>query len=99
MDQLGITYTPAVAGMFLWVDLSPLLATPTWEGEELLFEDMIREEKLVLTPGLSNHAESPGFFRICFAFNPLPNLREGMRRLESFVRRRKPEALPSPPPR
>jgi len=47
---------------------------------------MATEVKLVLTPGESNHADKPGYFRICYAFfHSVSVLEEGMRRLERFV--------------
>ena len=86
LDRLNIPYVGASAGMFIWVDLSCCLHGSGWEAEEDLFQSMVQDSKLVLTPGESNHADKPGYFRICYAFfHSIDVLVEGMRRLEGYV--------------
>jgi len=89
LEGLNVTFTKSIAGMFLWLNMSKLLETQdSWSAEENLFQALISEEKLVLTPGLSNHATSPGFFRLCFAFNSFESTAEGIMRLRRFIERR-----------
>lgn len=81
---MEIPYTPAVAGIFVWVDLRSLLPEPTWEGEKALWEALIEECGLLVTPGRSCHAASPGFFRFCYAAIPLPGVVQAAQRLQQF---------------
>ena len=35
LEKAGISYTPAVGAIFMWVDLRAALAKPTWEVKAL----------------------------------------------------------------
>jgi hypothetical protein len=56
LDAEGIPYTPAPAGMFLWVDLRAAFGgkAATWEDEQALWKCMVQQHKVVLTPGECN---------------------------------------------
>lgn len=68
LDAACIPYVPAMAGMFVWIDLRQYLQEKTWDGEALLWEKLCYEAKVILTPGSSCHATEPGYFRLCFAW-------------------------------
>ena len=70
LTEAGIPFTPAVAGMFVWVDLRQWLPQQSWEGEAALWKRVCDSCKVILTPGSSCFAEEPGFFRLCFAWVP-----------------------------
>ena len=83
----AIPYIPAVAGMFVWVDLRGFLPpqeTPgvnVWAHEERLFDLLMDEAKVVMTPGHAQGANEPGWFRLCFAWVTNEALVVGVRRL------------------
>ena len=79
---VGIPFTPAAAGMFVWIDLSAYLPENSWEGEARLWERVCDECKVILTPGSSCHAAGPGFFRLCFAWVPKEALVDAVDRIE-----------------
>jgi hypothetical protein len=59
-DAAGIPYTPAPAGMFLWVDLRAAFGNKqaTWQDEEALWNCMVQQHRVVLTPGECNEPMS-----------------------------------------
>jgi hypothetical protein len=56
LDAAGIPYTPAPAGMFLWVNLRAAFGSnqATWQDEEALWNCMAQQHRVVLTPGGCN---------------------------------------------
>jgi 1-aminocyclopropane-1-carboxylate synthase len=89
LTSAGIPFTPAVAGMFVWIDLSAYLPENTWEGEAKLWERVCDECKVILTPGSSCHAKDPGFFRLCFAWVPKDALVDAVDRIEKeFIQKK-----------
>lgn len=92
LDNLDIAFVMPAAGMFVWVDLFPLLqclASITGERpddlEAELHERLLDELHIVITPGASQHASRPGWFRICYASVPLSTLRSGMAQFSRWV--------------
>lgn len=82
LRSAGIPFTPAAAGMFVWIDLSAYLPEDTWEGEAKLWERVCEKCKVILTPGSACHAAAPGFFRLCFAWVPKEALVDAVDRIE-----------------
>jgi DNA-binding transcriptional MocR family regulator len=82
LTKAGIPFTPAVAAMFVWVDLRHLLAEPTSDAEWALWNTMVDDFKLLLTPGVTCHATEPGFFRMCYAWCPAEALPVAVARLQ-----------------
>jgi 1-aminocyclopropane-1-carboxylate synthase len=73
LTAAGIPFTPAVAGMFVWLDLGAAAfgnhsTAATWEDEAALWQRLMEGHRVVLTPGGACHAAEPGFFRMCFAW-------------------------------
>lgn len=85
LTKAGIPFTPATAGMFVWLDLKAWLKDQTWEAEWELFSKMAEEALVVLTPGKDCHAEEPGYFRLCFACMPREALTVAVERMERFL--------------
>lgn len=81
----GIPFTPARAGMFVWIDLRKWLQEASWDGERRLWTKLCDDAKLILTPGESCHANEPGFFRLCFAWMPKEALGEAVDRLKASL--------------
>ena len=87
LDAARIPFTPAVAGMFVWVDMRGWLpaGAPGWAGERELWAALCDECKVILTPGEACHAPEPGFFRLCFAWVPVEALQQAVERLRAFA--------------
>ncbi|KAJ8611287.1 hypothetical protein CTAYLR_004159 [Chrysophaeum taylorii] len=93
LTKLGLPFVPPLAGMFIFADLSSLLpllanggpAEDLWDLEAKMYADLVDNHHLVLTPGSSQHAKTPGWFRICYAYVQPDVLKVGMDRLEAYV--------------
>lgn len=82
LEAAGIPFTPAVAAMFVWVDMRQWLPEQSWEGEAELWQRVCDKCKIILTPGSSCHAAEPGFFRLCFAWVPREALEDALQRMK-----------------
>lgn len=51
LKEAGIPFVPAVGAMSVWMDLRGGLAEPTWQAERALWDAMVDDHKLILTPG------------------------------------------------
>lgn len=83
LEGKGIAYhRGGNAGLFLWIDLSPYLASfgkDEWEAEEALGMKFM-EKKVFLTPGKMLNSEKPGQFRIIFSQEE-DVVKEGLKRV------------------
>lgn len=85
LEEMVLPFVPAQAGMFVYVDFSGLLPSKTFEYEEELVNLMFQYARMVLTPGESQRDDSPGMFRICYAWVEPDVLEIGLERLSRFV--------------
>ncbi|XP_057968685.1 1-aminocyclopropane-1-carboxylate synthase-like [Malania oleifera] len=85
LAQVGIGCLKSNAGLFLWMDLRPLLKEATVEAETQLWHVIIDEVKLNVSPGSSFHCSEPGWFRVCFANMDDETVQIALRRIRSFV--------------
>ncbi|XP_054790608.1 1-aminocyclopropane-1-carboxylate synthase 7-like [Prosopis cineraria] len=76
------------AGLFCWMNLSPLLEKPTREGELELWNSILHEVRLNISPGSSCHCSEPGWFRVCFANMSEQTLEVALDRIHNFMDRR-----------
>ncbi|KAG6723451.1 hypothetical protein I3842_03G208100 [Carya illinoinensis] len=81
----GIECLKGNAGLFCWMNLSPLLQNQTREGELALWNSMLHEVKLNISPGSSCHCSEPGWFRVCFANMSEQTLQVAMERIHNFM--------------
>lgn len=58
---------PHSAGFFAWIDLSKHLAQQSNEGEMQLYEHLLDQARVNITPGQFFHSPKPGWFRLCYA--------------------------------
>ena len=104
LDRLRLPYLRPRYGMFLWCDFSSLLPLiigdgkrraysrdALFEAEAALYDALLNELRVVLTPGASQHAPEPGFFRICFAFVERDVLLVALAKFEAWVGRKRGE--------
>ena len=97
LRNAGIECLKGNAGLFCWMNLSPLLETRTREGEVALWKSILHEAKINISPGSSCHCSEPGWFRVCFANISEPTLEVALKRIHSFMDQRKTDAIQSPP--
>ena len=81
LDSAGIPYRPAEAAFFLICDFRAYLDTPTWEAEQALWQRILKEANVNLTPGAACRINEPGFFRLCYAAESGDAVREAITRL------------------
>ncbi|KAG2718247.1 hypothetical protein I3760_03G210300 [Carya illinoinensis] len=81
----GIECLKGNAGLFCWMNLSPLLQNQTREGELALWNSMLHEVKLNISPGSSCHCSEPGWFRVCFANMSEQTLQVALKRIHNFM--------------
>ncbi|XP_010267362.1 PREDICTED: 1-aminocyclopropane-1-carboxylate synthase 7 [Nelumbo nucifera] len=88
LRKAGIECLKGNGGLFCWMNLSPLLETPTREGELALWNSILHEVKLNISPGSSFHCSEPGWFRVCFANMSKQTLGVALKRINGFMEKR-----------
>ncbi|MED6156483.1 acetyl-CoA synthetase [Stylosanthes scabra] len=63
LAKVGIKCFQSNAGLFLWMDLRPLLKKQTFQEEMALWRVIIHKVKINVSPGSSFHCCEPGWFR------------------------------------
>ena len=91
LESVGIECLKGNAGLFCWMNLSPLLEKQTREGELELWNVILHEVKLNISPGSSCHCSEPGWFRVCFANMSEQTLEVALERIRNFMERMKKE--------
>ncbi|XP_039166362.1 1-aminocyclopropane-1-carboxylate synthase 7-like [Eucalyptus grandis] len=89
LRSAGIECLKGNAGLFCWMNLSPLLEKPTKEGELDLWRTMVHELKLNISPGSSCHCSEPGWFRVCFANMSEHTLEVALERIHKYMEQRR----------
>nr|XP_043617502.1 1-aminocyclopropane-1-carboxylate synthase 9-like [Erigeron canadensis] len=85
LQKSGIRCLKSNAGLFCWVDMRHLLRSQTFEGEMELWQKIVYDVKLNISPGSSCHCVEPGWFRVCFANMSKETLTLALQRVKSFV--------------
>lgn len=67
LKKLGINHFPSDSGIFTMIDLSNYLKEESKEAEMDLFNYLVDELKISITPGQFFGQKSYGFFRVCYA--------------------------------
>ncbi|XP_009629400.1 1-aminocyclopropane-1-carboxylate synthase 7-like [Nicotiana tomentosiformis] len=88
LRSAGIECLKGNAGLFCWMNLSQLLDKPTRECELELWNSILCEVKLNISPGSSCHCSEPGWFRVCFANMSEQTLEIALTRLHNFMQKR-----------
>ncbi|KAK2645427.1 hypothetical protein Ddye_020622 [Dipteronia dyeriana] len=91
LKSSGIECLKGNAGLFCWMNLSPLLEKPTREGELTLWDSILKQVKLNISPGSSCHCSEPGWFRVCFANMSEQTLEVALKRIHDFMQERERE--------
>ncbi|XP_052623358.1 1-aminocyclopropane-1-carboxylate synthase 3-like [Lactuca sativa] len=85
LKMIGIPCLRSNAGLFCWVDLRHLLSSNTFEAEFVLWNKILFDIRLNISPGASCHCSEPGWFRICFANVSEEMLYVSTQRMKAFV--------------
>ncbi|XP_019103032.2 1-aminocyclopropane-1-carboxylate synthase 7 isoform X2 [Beta vulgaris subsp. vulgaris] len=88
LRKAGIECLKGNGGLFCWMNLSPFLDEPTKESELALWNSIVHEVKLNISPGSSCHCSEPGWFRVCFANMSETTLEIALKRLNNFMEQR-----------
>ncbi|XP_075507835.1 1-aminocyclopropane-1-carboxylate synthase 7-like isoform X1 [Primulina tabacum] len=89
LKNAGIECLKGNAGLFCWMNLRPFLEEDTKEQELELWNLILHEVKLNISPGSSCHSSEPGWFRVCFANISEQTLDVALGRIQDFVEIRK----------
>jgi aspartate/methionine/tyrosine aminotransferase len=85
LDAGGIRHVPAEAGVFVLLDLRSHLAAPEWEAEHALWLRILEQARVNLTPGASCRVGEPGFFRLCYASQPVETVEAAVGRIARLL--------------
>lgn len=85
LQKAGIRCLPSNAGLYCWVDMRHLLRSKSFGGEMKLWQKIVYDVRLNISPGSSCHCNEPGWFRVCFANMTEETLTKAMQRIKSFV--------------
>ena len=83
LDSIGIDYYPSNSGIFTMIDLTPYMKEKTAQAEMELFNFLIDELKISITPGQFFGEKNYGFFRVCYA-KPNETLKSFLQRLSKL---------------
>lgn len=89
LRKIGIECLNGNAGLFCWMNMSPLLKEKTQEEELELWKLILSEVRLNISPGSSCHCDEPGWFRVCFANMSEETLQIALRRIQDFMEKRR----------
>jgi len=84
LDRMGLPYTNAYTGLFVWTDFRQLGIT-TFEDEKKLFLRLSNECKIICVPGKECGYHVPGFFRFVYPGLDLATQQVALSRLGKFV--------------
>lgn len=88
LRNAGIECLEGNAGLFCWMNLSPLLETNTRDCELELWTSILKELKLNISPGSSCHCSEAGWFRVCFANMSEQTLEIALNRIQVFMEKK-----------
>ncbi|XP_062208365.1 1-aminocyclopropane-1-carboxylate synthase 5-like [Phragmites australis] len=85
LARAGVPCLRGNTGLFVWMDMRRLLGEATVAGELRLWDRMLHEVKLNISPGSSCHCSESGWFRVCFANMSLATLDVALARMSRFM--------------
>ncbi|KAK6047368.1 hypothetical protein COOONC_15127 [Cooperia oncophora] len=84
LREIGLEFTPAVAGCFVMIDFRKHLRSQTFEAELSLWQSLC-DRGVMLTPGQHVLCPQPGWMRLVFSCSR-SELAEGLNRLRTFFK-------------
>jgi aspartate/methionine/tyrosine aminotransferase len=85
LESAHISYVAGDAGLFLLADFRPFMDKVSWEEEGRLWNRILDEANVNVTPGSACHVGEPGFMRICFATEPPDVVATAIERIGSIL--------------
>ncbi|MGL4858198.1 MAG: aminotransferase class I/II-fold pyridoxal phosphate-dependent enzyme [Enterobacteriaceae bacterium] len=83
LEQIGVETLPAQGGIFVFANFAPYLPQHEFAAEHVLWRKIYSELKINISPGQLFDAAEPGWFRVCYAHNPVV-VEEACRRLSTL---------------
>ena len=80
LTDFGIPVVASDAGLCLWIDLQAFMDVDSPDGEMELYQLLLNEHRIHISPGSGFKSTAKGYFRLCFS-QPPATLDEGLRRL------------------
>jgi 1-aminocyclopropane-1-carboxylate synthase len=88
LAHAGVPCLRSNAGLFVWMDMRGLLGGEATVASELrLWDRVLRQVRLNISPGSSCHCSEAGWFRVCFANMSLDTLDVALARISRFMDR------------
>lgn len=84
LDKIGVKYICPHGGLFICIDLEDHMKKFNIESENEVFEKLIYEYGLNISPGSLFKFEKKGLFRLCLVYDD-ETILEGITRLERFL--------------
>ena len=88
LGEIGIKSAPPQAGVFIWSYLGAAAGVKSFSDERRVFEQLMVDSRLNISPGQFFNAFEPGWFRLCFSV-PEPQLSTAVQRLARFIESRR----------
>lgn len=85
LTRAQIPFVAADAGIFVVCDMRRFLREQTPAAENALWQRILREANVNLTPGAACRIAEPGFMRLCYAGQPTERVVEGIERLRPVL--------------
>lgn len=87
LTNAGIKCFKSNGGLYLWVEMADCMPSFNQKGEHALWERLLSEAKVNITPGSSCHCIEPGWFRVCFATLSDHDASVALQRIQEFCKR------------
>jgi len=84
LKKANIPFTEADAGFFVWLDLRKWLQNDDEASEMQLFQQLMEQAKVNISPGQVFKSVEPGFFRLCYA-RPKEMIKEAIQRMSTYL--------------
>ncbi|MFT5386619.1 MAG: aspartate/methionine/tyrosine aminotransferase [Saprospiraceae bacterium] len=93
LRSAGVAYAPSRGSLFVWIDLSGWLHTPTKEAETDLWLDIYKKTKVLITPADGFENAKRGQYRLVYTAISKHGLGIAMERLCGYLANEKVETL------
>lgn len=87
LKEAGMKYVKSNAGLYCWVEMGNLMPSYSEKGELNLWDKLLNEAKINVTPGSACYCIEPGWFRICFGTLSCQDMTVALQRIQEFSKR------------
>ncbi|TVP43800.1 MAG: aminotransferase class I/II-fold pyridoxal phosphate-dependent enzyme [Mongoliibacter sp.] len=89
LKKLQIPFNPSYGSLFVWIDLSSLMDTPSQEAQHQLWLEIFQKTGMLITPGNGFGHSKKGMFRVVITSVSHTELEVAMERFENFILKKK----------